>query len=214
MVESLLISWGLIAGADVRVVVLVSLAIWAPTIAGCLLFLHLYRSRYKPNTRSATFCQGVARELRAGTGLRTALEYSSSGVGADDLVSRIRGGDPLSSLATLFRSEFPEIGVEVETIVRSVAISGAASAPLFSELGDIALAQVELSEEIRVATAPARASSAILVGLPAAYLGYQLISGRFEELLGSPLQQGLAIVGTALVVLGILVSWLIVRKSS
>lgn len=214
MVESVLVSWGLIAGIDLRVMILISLAIWMPTAAACLLFFHIYRNRRKPSTRSATFCQAMARELRAGSGLRPALEASIASVGAVDLVERIRAGEPLGSLAPMFRNEFPEIGVEVETIVNSVAISGAASAPLFSELGDIALAQVELAEEIRIATSPARASASILVGLPTLYLGYQLISGRFESLLGTPLQQGLTIVGIALILFGILVSFAIVRKSA
>lgn len=214
MTQALLLVVALSVGVDWRVVVLVVVALALPAATGLFLAFHVYRNRPEPNMRSASFCQAVARDLRAGSGLRTAIQDAGTVVGAARLTTRISGGDPLAEVSTTLREEFPEIGVELETVVKSAAISGASSAALFEELGDVAMAQLEMAEEIRVATAPARASSMILIGLPSLFLGSQLLNGRFSALLGEPVQQGLAIAGLVLVVIGIAVSLTIARKSS
>jgi len=152
--------------------------------------------------------------MRAGEGLRAALATAAETVSADRLDEQLRSGFPMGQIAHLLQSEFPEIGVELSTVVKSVALSGASSASLFDELGDLALAQVEMSEEIRVATAPSRASALILVGLPVVYLGYQLGSGEIRRLMAQPLQQGLTLVGLTLVMAGLAVSWFLVRRAS
>jgi Flp pilus assembly protein TadB len=212
--ESLLIAWAMLAGVDVRVVGLVCVALWSPIAGGFGLALHIYHSRKRPTTRSAVFCQAVARELRAGSTLRLALEGAGAGVGSTELIERIHAGDSLEMLAAMLRVEFPEIGPEIETVVRSVAVSGAPSAALFEEMGTVSLAQIEMAEEIRVATSPARASALVLIGLPALYLSYQLFSGRFSTFLGRPLQQGMALLGLLLVCSGITAALLIVKKAS
>jgi Flp pilus assembly protein TadB len=94
-----------------------------------------------------------------------------------------------------------------------VAGSGGSSASLFDELGDLALAQIEIAEEIRVGTSPARSSAAVLIGLPVVYLTYQVGTGRVQDLLTRPLQQGLATVGIALVLVGTAVSLWLVRRA-
>jgi Flp pilus assembly protein TadB len=111
------------------------------------------------------------------------------------------------------RREFPEIGNEIGPLVEAVAEAGSAAAPLFQELGELALSQVEVTEEIRVATAPARASALVLVGLPVAYLSYQLSTGAITDLLGNPAQQGIAVAGVILAGGGLVASLMLVRKA-
>lgn len=200
-------------GVDYRMVVLMAVALFLPFVGLVGVAGHMYRSRARRDTRAAVFCQSMARELRAGESLRNALESAGQIVSFRRLSTAIESGDTLDQLSPILRAEFPEIGVELATVVHSVAISGGSSAGLFDELGDLALAQVEITEEIRVATSPARASAAVLIGLPVIYLVYQFGTGRIDDLVRRPLQQGLTTVGIGLVLLGTAVSFWLVRRA-
>lgn len=213
MIEGLLLALGLIAGIDWRVLSLLGVVFWSPVIALLGLVVHIFRNRPGPSMRTAVFCQSVARELRAGAALRGALGNAAASVDATSVLQLLQAGETFDIIVPVLTTEFSEVGLELGTVVDSVATSGAASAPLFEELGDLALAQMEMAEEIRVATAPARASALVLVGLPMLYLGYQLHSGRIGDLLSQPVQQGLTLVGWALALAGMAVSYLIVRKT-
>jgi Flp pilus assembly protein TadB len=213
MVEYLLLATAVAMRVDLRMVALMAIAVFAPFIGLVGVVGHIYLSRPRRDTRAAVFCQSMARELRAGESLRSALESSGDLVLAGRLTSAIESGDTLDRLSPILRSEFPEIGIELATVVRSVAGSGGSSASLFDELGDLALAQIEIAEEIRVGTSPARSSAAVLIGLPVVYLTFQVGTGRLQDLLTRPLQQGLATVGIALVLVGTTVSLWLVRRA-
>jgi len=214
MFETLLVVAVIGAGVDLRVAALVAMALWFPLLSVFPLMVHLIRSRPGRDTRAATFCQEVAREVRAGESLRAALDGAAQIVAATGISEAIATGDTIEQLLPGLRREFPEVGDELAIVVQSVAVSGAPAAPLFDELGDLALAQLEMAEEIKVATAPARASALVLVGLPIVYLGYQVGVGRMDALTARPIQQGLASIGLALVVVGIGVGFWLVRRAS
>lgn len=212
MPELFLIAAAVLAGLDWRAVALVALSLLLPVWALVLVGLHILRSRRRDSTRSAVFCQSVVRELRSGAPFRTALAEAARVVGAEQVTALAESGEPLSDLATPLAQQFPEIGDEIAAIVEAVSRSGAPAGSLFEELGDLALAHVEMSEEVRVATAPARASALVLIGLPAAYLGYQLSRGD-TGLFATGSQRLVAGVGVALVGLGLSIAVLLVRRS-
>lgn len=214
MFEATVLVLAIHAGVDIRVVGLVGFALWMPFPALAALAIHAYRQRPAIDTRSAVFCQTVARALRAGGDLRDALLGAGEGVSAPRLVAAMKAGATMSEIGPTLDAEFPDIGEELATLVASVAMSGASSQGLFDELGDLSMARIEMTEEVRVATAPARASALVLIGLPIVYIGFQFASGRIRELISRPIQQGLTLVGLALVFLGIGVSVWIVRRAT
>jgi Flp pilus assembly protein TadB len=213
MSEMLVISWALAARVDLRVVAILWVSMFLPFLAIAAIGIHTLLNRSKPSTRSAVFCESVARELRSGASLRVAIGEAARGVGARDIWMALESAALLSSVVADLKYEFPEIGQEIEVLVTAVAEAGSAAAPLFQELGDLALSQVEMTEEIRAATAPARASALVLVGLPVVYLGHQLSTGAIGDLLGNPAQQGVAAVGVLLAGVGLGASLLMVRKA-
>lgn len=213
MSEWLVIAWALSAGMDLRVVVLLVAAFSFPLWVLGGVAVHVLVHRPGTSTRSAVFCQSVGRELRTGSSLRSAIADAARAVEAESISESLDSGGLLEDVIPELRTEFPEIGQEVGAVVAAVAETGSAAAPLFQELGDLALAKVETTEEIRVATSPARASIAVLVGLPALYIGYQLSTGAIGDLLGDPTQQGIAVVGMGLAGAGLLVSVLLVRRA-
>lgn len=214
MFEVLLLLFGLLAGVDLRVLGLLAVAVFVPMVGAAALVVHCFRSRSASDTRSAVFCQTVAREMRAGANLRQAMLAGSLAVSTDQVTRELVAGTPIEETLQLLRVVFPEVGPELATVVQSVSRSGGASAPMFDELGDLALAQVEIAEEIRVATAPARASAMVLMGLPTFYLGYQFANGQIGQLFERPAQQGLTVVGVSLVLVGVGVSWALIRRAS
>lgn len=213
MSEWLVVAWALGAGMDWRVVVILLASLLFPFWALAAIGVHVVVRRPGTSTRSAVFCQSVARELRTGAPLRDAIADAARAVEAGEISRSLDSGNLLEDIIPELRAEFPEVGQEIGALAASVAETGSAAAPLFQELGDLALARVETAEEIRVATSPARASVAVLVGLPILYIGYQLSTGAIGDLLGDPAQQGVAFVGIALAGAGLVVSALLVRRA-
>lgn len=213
MSEWLVVAWALGAGLDWRVIALLAASLIFPVWALAGIVVHIFVHRPGTSTRSAVFCQSVGRELRTGASLRAAIAGAARSVEANDIGRSLESGSLLIDVIPELTAEFPEVGKEIGALVSSVAETGSAAAPLFQELGDLALARVEIAEEIRVATSPARASVAVLVGLPTLYIGYQLSNGAIGDLLGNPAQQGVALVGVGLSGAGLLVSVLLVRSA-
>jgi len=75
------------------------------------------------------------------------------------------------------------------------------------------LAQVEVAHEVSVASAPARATGAVLLVAPILGFVWALTQGGLESLLRHPAQRAAALVGMALVVAGVTLSVLIVRRA-
>lgn len=213
MSEWFVVVFALSAGMDWRVVLLLCAALFYPLLTLGGIAGHVLVHRPGTSTRSAVFCQSVARELRTGSSLRAAISDAARTVEASAISESLDSGSLLVDVIPELRNEFPEIGQEIGALVVAVAETGSAAAPLFQELGDLALARIETTEEIKVATSPARASVAVLVGLPVLYIGYQLSTGAIGDLLGNPAQQGVAVVGIVLTGAGLLASVLLVRRA-
>lgn len=213
MADLSLVAFAVFLGMDWRVVALLSLALLAPTWAALAIGLHVIKSRRRSTTSGAFFCQTVARELRAGASLRWALASASRLSGLEPVGDALENGEPWDRIVPHLTGPFPDIGSELGVVIESVSASGAYSSQLFEDLGEIALGQLEAGEEIRIATASARASATVLIGLPVLYLLYQTQSGNLNNLLGRSGSGALALAGLGLALAGIAVSILLVRAT-
>ncbi len=203
MIVMMGLGWALIAGADPRRVAILGLNLVFPWILLPLIALAYMR----PATRrpdSVAFCEAVASELRSGATLLQAL--TAAGVAADSKVLGGMGqsGATPAEMARVLAGEFVDVGRELAAAVDAVARSGAPSAELFDEIGALALAQAEIAHEVRIASAPARATVVVFVAAPFIYLSQRLSSGGLGELLLTPAQRGVTLVGLGLLVAGLL----------
>jgi hypothetical protein len=114
-----------------------------------------------------------------------------------------REGAPLPDLALAAREEFEEIGVEVGAVIERLSRLGSPAAALFDELAVLSLAQVEVTHEVATAAAPARATAVVLLLVPLVAIGSVTISGRIGGYLSTPAQRISAVIGLALIILGI-----------
>ncbi|HUG31339.1 MAG TPA: hypothetical protein VMM14_00485 [Acidimicrobiia bacterium] len=205
---------GLAMGVDARRVLLLAGAVYLPLVVGALIGLHWYRSRSGETTKPALFCLGAASELRAGASLRDALTAAATSVGIDPAAIGAISGASLAEVAALVSGEFPSIGEEIRLTVKAAARSGSDSAALFDEIGSLAIAQSEIRREVAVATAPGRATAILLVGAPIVYVTGRAGSGNLSELLASPEQRVVTLLGLALFLGGVVVTGLILWRSA
>ena len=166
------------------------------------------RERKESENRAALFTESVAGELRAGAVLHDALVTASVGLGFE--VS----GDDVESIGSHISSQLPGIGPELRTAIGTAASSGASMADLFDEIGSIAIAQAEVSREVRVATAPARATALVFAGAPAIYLLYQLRGGGLPALVSSSGQRLSGLLGLGLFAAGLTAVAVILWRAS
>ena len=211
-------TWSLIAlavgaGVDWRRLALLSLAVVAPLPMAILVAIHWWRARPGLSMRASRFCEAVSGELRAGASLRASVETAAVSVEAVQLARCCRIGAPMDQVARAAQEEFSEIGPELGTLLARVDGLGVSPAALFDEIGALALAQVEVAQEVSVASAPARATGAVLLMAPILGFGWALTHGGLESLLRHPAQRAAVVVGMALVVAGVSLSVLIVRRA-
>lgn len=119
----------------------------------------------------------------------------------------------MSEVARDARAEFVEIGPELGALLARVDGLGVSPAALFDEIGGLALAQVEVAHEVSVATAPARATGAVLLVLPLLAVGWALTRGDVATYLQQPAQRAAVLTGAGLVVAGLAASALILRRA-
>jgi hypothetical protein len=119
----------------------------------------------------------------------------------------------MSQIAQVAKSEFSEIGPELGTLLARADGIGVSPAALFDEIGALALAQVEVAQEVSIASAPARTTGAVLLLVPLLALGWALSRGSLDGLLRQPAQRAAVLVGLALVCAGITLSVLILRRA-
>jgi hypothetical protein len=162
--------------------------------------------------RSATFCDAVAAELRAGASARGAVETAAGSVDAQELVDLCRVGAPMGVIARRARSEFADIGDEIEALLARTDGIGVSPAAVFDELGNLALAQVEVVHEVATASAPAVATAAVLLVGPIVALAITASRAGFDDLLAQPAQRAAALVGSGLVVTGVAIAVLMLRR--
>lgn len=198
------------AGVDPRRLALLAGAIYLPFAVAVLVAIHWYRARSDDGNRPALFCEGVSAELRAGATLRDAVATAASSVGCD----RILVGSSLEDLSVTIAEDFPTIGEELRLTVITAARSGSDSAALFDEIGSLAIAQSEVAHEVRVATAPGRATALVLVGAPVLYVMSRVGSGGLTAHLASAEQRLVALLGLGLFVTGLMAASLVLWRAS
>jgi hypothetical protein len=165
------------------------------------------------STEAALFCEAVAGELRSGASMRFALERAAASVGSQIIEEMSRTGEPLAEIGHRAEVEFAEIGLELGAVIERVSRLGSPAAPLFDELGVLALAQVEVAHEIATATAPARATGVVLLLVPLAAIASVTVTGRLGGYLSTSEQRVSAVIGLSLVMVGIGWAWAILRRS-
>lgn len=198
------------AGVDPRRLVLLAGAIYLPFVVAGLVAIHCYRARSDDSNRPALFCENVSAELRAGATLRDAVATAASSVGC----VRIPEGSSLEDLAVTVAGHFPTIGEELRLTVFTAARTGSDSAALFDEIGSLAIAQSEIGREVRVATAPARATALVLLGAPVFYVMSRFGSGGVSAYLASAEQRLVALLGFGLFLAGLVAASLVLWRAS
>lgn len=201
-------------GVDPRRLALLAGAIYLPLIVAALVAVHWYRSRPDEDGSAPLFCEGVAAELRAGATLRDALTNAATSVGSSSISVDLLSGSPMTEVAAHVAREFPAIGDELRLTVLAASRSGSDSAALFDEIGSVAIAHSEVRREVRVATAPGRATALVLLGAPLVYLIGQMGSGGLSDLLASSEQRVVATMGLGLFLTGLATACLVLWRAA
>ncbi|MGH8949306.1 MAG: hypothetical protein ACRDXF_10655, partial [Acidimicrobiia bacterium] len=210
---ALLIALAVVAGLEWRRLALLTLAVAAPLPMAGLVAVHWWRARPSLSMRPTRFCEAVSGELRAGASLRASLETAAVSVEAMEVARRCRMGAPMDQVARAAEAEFGGIGPELGALLAGADGIGVSPAALFDEIGALAMAQVEVAHEVSIASAPARATGAVLLLGPILAIGWAVTEGRLEGLLRQPAQRAAALVGLALVGVGITLSLLLLRRA-
>jgi Flp pilus assembly protein TadB len=213
MMEPLALAVALIAGVDIRRVGFLAVALYLPVVVVGLVALAIWKTRRDAEARSALFCEGVASELRAGSPLREALSAAGASVGSHIPHRGSKQGSSIADVAEALAAEFEDVGTELEMTIRTAAKSGSQAADLFDEIGSVAIAQSEISHEVRVASSPARATAIVFVAVPVIYLVIQAQSGTLARLLAAPEQRIAGVAGLLLFVAGIVSAALLMWRA-
>lgn len=203
MIETVALGAALLAGVRHWRLLLLAAVLWAPVALVPAVAYVAIRGRKAYDDRPALFCVTVASELRAGTDLRRALEAASSSVGIELQTSEIPHPLRPDQVARVAAAHLSGIGRELEATVSAVARSGGSAADLFDELASYAIARSEVDHELRIATAPARATAWFFASFPVALVMFQVQRGALSRMLALPLQRVTALAGLGLFVLGL-----------
>lgn len=203
------------AGVDIRRIALLAIVVSLPLVSGVLVLLHMWRARPERDNRASLFCESVAAELRSGASLRDALASAATSVesGDDDGGSSYESPVAVGEMAGVIADAFPDIAQELRLTVVSASRSGSDAADLFDEIGALAIAQSEIRHEVKVATAPAQATTLLLVGAPVAFVVNRMSSGGFGALVASAPQRLVTLLGLGLFLLGALATALILWRA-
>lgn len=209
MIVPLLLATAIALDVDIRRVALLAAVAYLPELVAAGIALMIWRGRPGEDTKPALFCEAVASELRAGSTLRQAVAGAAVSV-----AGLVIGPDrSLGDLADDIATEFPQIEQELRLTLVAAARTGSDAAALFDEIGFLALAQSEIRREVRVATAPGRATALVLVGAPVAYVLGQAGGGGLADLLASPQQRVVALLGLGLLMLGLALAAVVVWRA-
>jgi hypothetical protein len=207
------VSVGLAAGADWRRLSLLALALAFPAAAIAVLGVHWWRQRLPVSMRGAGFCDAVSSEMRAGASFRFAVTTAARSVEADVVHGLCRTGAPMTTVAAAARLEFPEIGDELSSLLARSEGMGVSPAALFDEIGTLALAQAEVAREVATASAPAKATGAVLLLAPLAAIVSTAGRGGFDLYLAQSSQRAAASLGALLVTIGLGATLFILRRA-
>jgi Flp pilus assembly protein TadB len=210
MTELILLGVAVGAGVGVRRATLLGLALHFPLGVLTAALVNALKSARRSDMGPALFCGSVAAELRSGSTLRQAISAAARAIEMPELAESALDTD-IEALSSSVAAHFPGVGPELELTVTRVARTGAPAADLFDELSALAIAQSELRREIAVATAPAKATAAVLLGAPLIYLGWRFASGDLSGLWEDPTQRWATLSGLTLLLTGMLVAGLVMR---
>jgi hypothetical protein len=129
-----------------------------------------------------------------------------------EVVELVRLGAPMGDIARAARAEFAEIGPELGALLTRTDGMGVAPAALFDEMGNLALAQVEVAHEVATASAPAKATAVVLLIAPIAAIVVTANRG-FAAYLAQPAQRAAALLGMGLTLAGLVTAVIIMRRS-
>lgn len=203
----------LAAGVEWPRLALLALGLAAPIPFMGLVALIWWQARPGLSMRAVRFSEAVSGELRAGASLRQAVDKAADAVDAREVARLSREGAPMTVVARAASAEFDDVGQELAALLARAGDIGAAPAALFDEIGGLALAQVEVAQEVSMASASARATGAVLVGAAVVGVGWALSSSGLEPLLRHPAQRASAIIGVLLVASGLAASIVILRRA-
>jgi hypothetical protein len=119
----------------------------------------------------------------------------------------------MTEVARTASTDFDQVGPELAALLARADDIGVSPASLFDEIGGLALAQVEVAHEVSIASAPARATGAVLLLAAVFGVGWALTRGGVEPFLRHPAQRAAVILGAGLVVSGLALAILILRRA-
>lgn len=221
---SLVVGWGLISGMDWRLAGLLATAILQPWLVAVLLMgLVLVDARRVRRQRGgcseeAHVLLGVAGELRSGQGVRSAIAEAGRRTSRLDFraVRRlVASGASLERISDAVANAMPVHGALAAAALRVADRTGGRVAEVFDAAAGLALEEDELYQERRAATAAGRASAVIVVGIPVLVIVYRTLSGDLaRSLSANPISAFLTILGLTLLVLGIVVMMVLIKRAT
>lgn len=204
MIVAITLAAAFAAGLDWRRVALLAAAIYQPILAASILALVAWWSRPEPSEDAVVFCEGVASELRSGSSLRSAVSSVASSMGMD-----VDESSPIDEVAGELAGGLGDVGEAIAVTIRTAHRAGSDSAALFDEIGAMALGRAETARELRMASAPAKATGAVLVGAPLLYVLARLMEGDIADQWMSVPQRVAGVAGLAIFCFGLLVASLV-----
>lgn len=215
--------WALLTGLDWRLVALLGAALLQPWLAAVFLTgLILVEARRQRRERGgcseeAHVLLGVSGELRAGQGVRAAIAAAgqrSSRLDFREVRRMVASGAPLDRISHGVAEAMPVHGALAAAALRVADRTGGRVAEVFDSAAALAVEEDELRQERRAATAQARTSAVVVVGIPVLAIVYRTISGGLAEgLSASPISAFLTIAGVALLALGVGVMLILIKKA-
>lgn len=210
--EILALSFALLAGVRPWQILILALVVFAPIVLVVPLIYIASFGRKPKHDRMALLCDVVAAELRSGATLRSALLEASNSVSIaiDPVKSSQIGAEEIAAMAA---REMPRLGRELVASVDAVARSGSSAADVFDELAAHAISHDDVLHEVRVASAPARATAWFFALATLVLVVLQATRGSLTELLAEPAQRMTASGGALLFAVGLTWVMLLIRRA-
>ena len=201
MIPLVLLSWAHVLGVGPVRLIALAAVVYLPIPSVIAVSVLLWRQRPHRVSRASMVCSAVAAELRAGSVLRDALRAATESSSID--LAHVDWHGDIGRIGDELAHAIPEIGEELRLTVAAAIRSGSSTAVLFDELSAYSLAIEDVTREVAMATAPARATAALLVGAPFLFVLSSVTRGDLESLLASPAQRTAGMAGLLLFVSGL-----------
>lgn len=221
---ALVVGWGLIAGMDWRRAALLAAAVVQPwLVAVFLMGLVLVDARRVRRGRAgcseeAQVLLGMAGELRAGQGVRAAIAAAggrSSRLDFHGVRRLVASGASLDRISGAVTQAMPIHGSLAAAALSVADRTGGKVAEIFDFTAQLAVEEDELRQERRAATAQARTSAVVVVGIPVLVIVYRAISGGLAQTLrAGAVSAFLTIAGVTLLGLGISVMLILIKRAA